>query len=478
MTQILPPHNAEAEEAVLGSVLIDSEAATRLRDALRPEDFYIHKNGWVWAAVQKIVRAGYTPDLLTVGHEMETQGRLADVGGSTWLAQLTMTPLSALNVDGYISIVKQNARRRALIQASSDIAKVAWDQAEDIGEVQAKALASISTALQGGLGGGPYPAGAVVSDVVKRLEAIYRGEISGLGLTTGFRDLDKACWGMFPGDLIYVAARPRIGKSVMLGNIADYVARVARKHVMVFSVEMPRDTWMARNLAAVSGVDFERVRLGTLKEEDWGAIYDAAGKLGMGGLSEWSVGAIREALRAGTRYWIDDMPSTTDMDIMTKARQLRAEVGELGLIVVDYVQMVRSAARMPSRYQEVGVVSNNLKRLARELGVPVVAACMVGRGVEDSADKRPGLADLRESGNLEADADQVWLIHRDEVYDPDGSKGSVDRAGHKCDTRLGIAEVEIGKNRNGPMGLCELQFDKRRQRFADLAVRVDREQQY
>jgi len=295
--------------------------------------------------------------------------------------------------------------------------------------------------LPGTLRGSPRRSQVVLDELLARIERIMRGEESAAGLPTGLADLDKVTWGMFPGDLIYVAARPRIGKSALLGTIADNVTRRLRRRALVFSLEMPAETWISRTLAGAADVDFERVRLGTLSDADLARVTVSAGAMGDAGL------------------WIDDTPGQTDGDIRTKSRRLHDEVG-LDVVLVDYVQMVRASVKQASRHLDVGWVSGQLKNMARELRVPVVAACMVGRTVEASADKMPGLADLRESGSLEADADQVWFINRPEVYD--------------ATEKPGIAEIKVDKNRNGPTGRCDLQFDKVRQRYQDLARRERR----
>ena len=437
MNNTLPPHNEDAERAFLGSALTNGDVPGRWRDGLEPGEFYVIKHGWIWDAVRRLAATKDAVDLLTVASQLQARNLLEETGGEAYLAQLSADVPSYLdeNADSYAHIIKAFALRRRMLQALSEAAKVIYDTSIEIDQVIGKVTGAIAEATVGGLRTKPRLMGAVVSERIKRLEAIERGELSGKGLSTGLTDLDTLTYGLFPGDSVLIAARPRMGKSGLLQCVADNVSRFKHLHVLIFSLEMLDETWTDRLLASVSQVDAQKIRLGGLTTEEWQRVYDAEQKL-------------------QTQCWIDSSAGQTDAEIRTKARQLHAEV-RLDLIVVDYIQKVKSAARAASRYQEVGNVSTSMKDMALELRVPVISAAMVGRGVEMQADKRPSLADLRESGNLEADADQVWMIHRDEIYNPNSEM-------------KGVAEIIVDKNRNGPMGTVHVGYDPVRQSFYNI----------
>ena len=438
---LLPPHNADIEEAFCGAAMTNGDVAQRWQEVLEPAEFYVTKVGWVWDAIRALSQRREAVDLLTVAQVLQARGQLDEAGGEAYLAQISMAAPSYMdeNADSYARLIKAYAMRRRLLRAMSEAARIVFDASVEIDQVIGRVTGLIGQATIGTLKGAPVAMVTVVQERVHRLEQIASGEVMAAGLSTGLKNLDTLTYGLFPGDSVLIAARPRVGKSGLLACIADNVSRNAKLRVVIFSLEMPKETWADRLIAAVARVDFQKVRLGGLNGDEWERVYKAAAWL-------------------DTRCWIDDTAGQTDAEIRTKARQLHAEHG-LDLVVVDYVQMVRSAVKGGSRYQEIGFVSRSMKEMAKELKVPVVCAAMVGRGVEQRDDKRPELSDLRESGDLEADADQVWMIYREELYDTQTMN-------------KGVAEIHVAKNRNGPVGHVDVGYDPVRQTFYNIVKEV------
>lgn len=439
MADILPPHSAEAEEAVLGSLLVDPLSTALVAPMLRAEDFYLVKNRWVYEAV---LGQGTSADVLTVADALGKQGLLEDAGGDVYLAQLSAAMPTALNVEAYARIVAELAQRRRMINAAGQIAKLGYDQSIPLTEAQGQAWHALMAVNAGGMGQRARRMGAVAQDVWSWLERVSRGEVVAQGIRTGWKDLDAITGGLARTEVSVLASRPSMGKSTLMVNLCDHAAMVEGLKVAVFSLEMNDRTWASRSMAGLADVDFERVRWGKLRDEDWDPLARAAQKM------------------AGADIWIDDEARLGVSDISMRAKRLHQEHG-IDMVVVDYLQMVRwKGTRQESRDRELGQVMDELKALAKDINAHVMVACMVGRGVEQRADKRPTLADLRESGNIEAFADVALGLYRDEFYNPD--------------TNLkGLAEIICMKNRNGPVGNCYLSWDKARQRYGTRAVMVE-----
>lgn len=377
------PHDVEAEEAVLGSLLIDPDALYRVASFLRPEDFYIKKNGWIYEAILALHERREPVDFVTLRNELEARGLLEEVGGVAYLARLIDTVPTAIHVEAYGRIVEEAAIRRRLISAASDIAQLAYQEEQEIGEVLDRAEQSLFAISQRRITRDLVPIREVVWPFYDRIEYLYTHQGEPLGVPTGFIDLDKLLGGLQKSDLIIVAARPSVGKTSLCLSVARNAARMG-KHVAIFSLEMSAEQVVQRLVSAETGIDAQRLRLGQLREEEWPLLVQATGVL-----SELPV-------------FIDDTPAISALQLRTKARRIHAEYG-LDLIVVDYLQLMTSDVRVENRVQEVSYISRMLKSLARELDVPVLAVSQLSRAVEQRADKRPVLADLRESGCLTGD---------------------------------------------------------------------------
>ena len=377
------PHDVEAEEAVLGSLLIDPDALYRVASFLRPEDFYIQKNGWIYEAILALHERREPVDFVTLRNELEARGILEEVGGAAYLARLIDTVPTAIHVEAYGRIVEEAAIRRRLISAASDIAQLAYQEGQEIGEVLDRAEQSLFAISQRRVTRDLVPIQEVVRPFYDRIEYLYTHQGEPLGVPTGFIDLDKLLGGLQKSDLIIVAARPGVGKTSLCLSIARNAARLG-KHVAIFSLEMSAEQVVQRLVSAETGIDAQRLRLGQLREEEWPLLVQATGVL-----SELPI-------------FIDDTPAISALQLRTKARRIHAEYG-LDLIVVDYLQLMTSDVRVENRVQEVSYISRMLKSLARELDVPVLAVSQLSRAVEQRTDKRPVLADLRESGCLTGD---------------------------------------------------------------------------
>lgn len=430
MADVLPPHSAEAEEAVLGSLLIDPLSIGRVRAGLGPSDFYIVRNGWVFEA---ICAAGENADVLTVADELGKHGRLEEAGGEVFLAQLTAIP-TALNVDGYAAIVKEYAIRRRWIHTAGAIAKLGYDRSVPIEAAQARMMEAAMGALMPGAGRQAIGIREAIAKEFDWLQAMARGEIKVGELSTGFEDLDRLLSGMNREDLVVVGARPGMGKSALLGNMLARGAKRGQKGLF-FSIEMSEKQLARRHIASEGDIDHGKLRTAKLDEGEWAAVAKLAG--------------------TDVPLWIDDSPEIGVMEIRARAAQVKAQHG-LDVIGVDYLQRVTTkTGNADKRYLELGDVARGLKQLARDLGVLVITLAQVGRAVETRMDKRPFMSDLEESGKIEQHADGVWFLYRDEYYNADTD-------------RPGIAEVIVRKNRNGPTGVVDLGWDKSRQRYGEV----------
>lgn len=432
------PHSVEAEEAVLGSLLIDPEAVFQVATFLRPDDYYIQKHAWIYEAILALHERREPVDFLTLCDELERRELLEEVGGAAYITHLINAVPSAIHVEAYGHIVEQAAIRRRLIAAASQIAQLAYQEAENIDETVDKAEQALFSVSERRITRDLTPIREVVSAYSDRVEYLFAHQDEPLGVPTGFIDLDRLLGGLQRSDLIFVAARPSVGKTSLCLSIARNAARHG-KHVAIFSLEMSAEQVVQRLVAAETGIDSQRLRLGKLNTQEWELFHQATGRL------------------AGLPIFIDDTPSISALQLRTKARRLDSEHG-IDLILIDYLQLMTGDVRTDNRVQEVSYISRSLKGLARELNVPVVSASQLSRAVEQRTDKRPMLADLRESGSLEQDADVVMFIYRDELYHPETE-------------RQHIAEIIVAKHRNGPTGMVELFFRNRLAQFLDAETR-------
>jgi replicative DNA helicase len=440
MADLLPPHSQEAEEAVLGSLMIDPEAILRVASFLLPQHFYIVKHAWIYEAMLRLQNRRDPIDLLTVSSELQAVGKLDELGGEGYIAQLTNTVPTALNVEAYAHGVEQNAVRRKMISAASDIARLAYDQTLDIQNVIEKSEAAVFNVSEAHGESGMVPMRKAVSDFFERIEYLHEHKDEPLGIPTGFNDLDRLTGGLQKGDLVIVAARPGVGKTSLMLGLGQHAAMKHRQRVAIFSLEMSNEQLVQRFAASETGIDSQRLRRGDLRDDEWGALTRVSMQM------------------ADLPMFLDDTPSLTPLDLRVKSRRIYQEYG-LDLIIVDYLQLMQgdsSSGRETNRVQEISYISRSLKQIARELKVPLIAGSQLSRLVEQRSDKRPILSDLRESGSIEQDSDIVMFIYRDELYNPDTEFKNV-------------AEISVAKNRNGPTGKANLFFDSKLTTFKNLA---------
>ena len=435
----LPPQSIEAEEAVLGSILIDPDAIIRVAAMLKPEDFYREKHGWVYETALILHERREPIDFLTVCDELERRGQLAEVGGATFITTLINVVPTSIHVEHYARIVERTATRRRLIEAAGQIAALAYQEAEDVDEVVDRAEQVLFGVSERRISRELVPIKQVLSEYYDRIEYLtrHRGEM--IGIPTGFTDIDKLLGGLQRSDLVILAARPSAGKTSLALSFAHNSAKKWGQRVAFFSLEMSDEQVVQRLIAAETGINAQRLRRGDIEQDEWGRFMKATSDL------------------AETHIYIDDTPSISALELRTKARRLHAEIG-VDLIVVDYLQLMRGDFRAENRVQEIASISRALKALARELNVPVLAISQLSRGVESRTDKRPILSDLRESGALEQDADVVIFIYRDEMYNENTE-------------RPNIADIMVAKHRNGPTGSVSLYFRKELAQFLEAEVR-------
>ena len=432
------PHNRESEEAVLGSVLINPEAYFDLAEFLDADDFYIHRHRWIWEAFKRLVEKRSPIDFLTVTNELEHQDQLAEVGGAAYLTTLMNNVPSALHAESYGHIIEETAVRRRMLDAANRIAKLAYDEETGLEAVMDDAEKAVFGVSEKRMTRDLAPINEVLSDFYDHISDLAARPDDIHGVPTGFIDLDRLLTGLQPSDLIIVAGRPGMGKTGFALSLAKNAAQTHKKHVAIFSLEMGNDQLVQRLLAQQTGIDSQRLRTGKLQDDEWALLTHAIETLG------------------DTRIFLDDTPGITPLQLRTKCRRLHLEFG-LDLIIIDYLQLMSGDTRNDNRVQEVSYISRQLKILAREINVPVLAAAQLSRAVEQRADKKPVLSDLRESGSLEQDADIVMFIYRPEVYEEDPAKQN-------------IAEVIVSKHRNGPVGNVQLIFRKNLAKFENATT--------
>jgi replicative DNA helicase len=441
MIDRLPPQSLEAEQSVLGAILIDKDAVVEVAEFLRPADFYRQANGQIYSAILELFERREPVDIVTVSETLERSEQLESIGGRAYLSSLTNSTPTAVHAVQYARIVERKAVLRNLIGAAGRIAGIGYEDPAEVQEAIDRAEAELFAVSQKRLESGFSKLDSLLHQAYDRLDYLHahRGEIN--GVRSGFTDLDALTTGLQKSDLIVLAARPSVGKTSFALNIAEYAAVREKKSVGVFSLEMSKEQLVLRLLSSVANIDSQRLRSGFLEELDFARIAPA-----MNALSEAPI-------------YIDDTPSISTMELRTKARRLQAEAG-LDLVIVDYLQLMRAAttSRDANRVQEVSEISRGLKALARELSVPVIAVSQLSRQPEMRESKEPRLSDLRESGAIEQDADLVLFLYREK-----------DKPGEEQDADGEIINLKLAKHRNGPTGDIQLWFKKRQTRFVSYA---------
>ncbi len=433
----VPPQNLDAEMSLLGAVLIDEETLADISGHVNPPDFYDRRHGIIFAAMMQLYKDHKPVDLLTLTEELKRKNELDDIGGSAYLTDLTNYVPTAAHAEAYAELVAQKAVRRRLIKASADISELGFDEETTTQELLEKAEAELFSVSDQSLKQDLVSLESILNDSFDRLEELSHNKGQLRGVRTGYRDLDNMTAGLQRSDLIILAARPAMGKTTLVTNLAFNVATIAKQPVLFFSLEMSKEQLVDRMLADASGVNSWNIRTGNLTSDEFSKLSDA-----MGELSEAPI-------------YIDDTPGLSVLEMRTKARRAMHE-HPLGLIIVDYLQLMQAAGRSDgNRVQEVSEISRGLKLIARELNVPVIALSQLSRSVESRSPQIPQLSDLRESGSIEQDADIVMFIYREAYYNPDTDKGN-------------ITDLIIAKHRNGPTGSVELFFHPERLRFMSL----------
>ena len=432
----VPPHNIEAEQSVLGAIIMDHEAIAVASEMIRSTDFYRPDHQEIYASIMDLYTSGSPVDLITIQNRLSERGVLDQIGGIGYLAELaTIVPTSA-HIKQYAKIVEEKAILRRLIKASQEIAAKGYAGEEKIDDVMGFAEKQVFDILQNRHTEDFSPISEILVTAIDKIEDAHTNKGGVTGVSTGFIDLDYKTAGMQPSDLILVAARPSMGKTAFSLNVIQSAAIKHKKKVAVFSLEMSKDQLVNRMLCAEAMVDAQKVRTGNLDPQDWDRIAKAV------------------PIITAADIYIDDTPGISVMEMRAKCRRLKLEKG-LDLIMIDYLQLMSGNGKTDSRQQEISEISRSLKALAREMSAPVIALSQLSRACEARADHRPMLSDLRESGAIEQDADVVMFLYRDEYYHPDSEK-------------KGIGEIIIAKQRNGPTGTVELVWLGQYTKFANM----------
>ncbi|VAW43089.1 Replicative DNA helicase (DnaB) [hydrothermal vent metagenome] len=433
----LPPHSLEAEEAVLGSLLIDPDALYELSNFLRPDAFYRTANRWIYEAILNLSEQREPLDFVTLTEELRRQEKLEEVGGEAYVIGLINAVPTAINARNYGKLVEAAALRRKLIGAASSIANLAYDEAEDINVVIDRSESTLFSISEQRTTRDLVPVKQIASEYWDRIQRLMEQGDDIIGVPTGFTDLDHLLGGLNRSDLLIFASRPGMGKTSFQNAVALTAAMRYGKRIAIFNLEMSGEQLVQRMIAAETRIDSQRLRRGQIHEGELKKLNEAIGRLSQ------------------TRIFIDDTPSITTNQLRTKCRRLYAEHG-LDLIMIDYLQLMSGEYASNNRVMEISEISRGLKGLARELDVPVLAAAQLSRAVEQRQDKHPQLSDLRDSGSIEQDADIVMFLYRDEYYNPDTTE------------RPNIAEITIAKHRNGPTGVVELYWHGKLATFRNL----------
>ena len=436
-----PPQSIEAEQSVLGGLMLENQRWDDVAEIVSEQDFSSRPHRSIFSAMRSLVANQFPIDLITLAEHIENEGegKLDSLGGFAYLAELSKNTPSAANIIAYAQIVRERAVIREMIKVANEITEAGYnpegrtsDELLDLAESRIFQIAE----QRGNKSGGPENISSILDRTVTKIEALFQRPHDGVtGVDTGYVDVNKKTAGLQPSDLIIIAARPSMGKTTFAMNICENVSLTNDKPVMIFSLEMPTEQLMMRSLASLSRVNQTSIRTGQLDDEDWARL---SGTMGL--------------LLEKKNIYIDDSSGLTPMDVRSRARRLSREHGGLSLIMIDYLQLMRVPSLSDNRTLEIAEISRSLKALAKELNVPVIALSQLNRSLEQRADKRPVNSDLRESGSIEQDADLIMFIYRGEVY-------------HENSDMKGIAEIIIGKQRNGPIGTVRLTFNGQWSRF-------------
>lgn len=440
-----PPHNIEAEQAVLGAIFLEPESLVTAAETLTPEDFYRSAHQKIFSAMLKLNDAGHAVDVVTVTEQLQATNQLENVGGVSYLLELAKAVPTAANIDYYANIVEEKALLRRLIRTATNIAQEGFTREDEVEGLLSDAEKRILEVSNRKNAGSFQNIKDVLVRAYENIEMLHyrKGEIT--GIPTGFIELDRMTAGFQKNDLIIVAARPSVGKTAFALNIAQNVATKTDENVAIFSLEMGAEQLVMRMLSSEGNINAQNLRTGSLTDEDWEKLTLAMGSLSNAGI------------------FIDDTPGIRVAEMRSKCRRLKQEHG-LGMIVIDYLQLIQgNSRRAENRQQEVSEISRSLKALARELEVPVIALSQLSRSVEQRQDKRPMMSDIRESGSIEQDADIVAFLYRDDYYDKETENKN-------------IIEIIIAKQRNGPVGTVQLAFAKEFSKFVNLETRYDESQ--
>ncbi|HVC31184.1 MAG TPA: replicative DNA helicase [Steroidobacteraceae bacterium] len=437
-----PPHSFEAEQAVLGGLLLDTSAWDQVADAINEQDFYRPDHRLIFEAIAALAGAGKPCDVVTISEQLERTAKLEEVGGLAYLSSLARDTPTAANVRAYADIVRERSLLRQLIKAGTDIASAVFNNdGETARDLVDRAEQKVFEIAEKGARGrqGVVAVRSLLPQIIDQIDEWHANPDQLRGLPTGFTDFDKITGGLRPGDLVIVAGRPSMGKTTLAVNMAEYAAvhRGTKASVAIFSMEMPSEQVITRMLASLGGVPLGSLRSGRISDEDWVRITSATSQL------------------SEAKIFVDETPALTPTELRARARRVKREHG-LDLVLVDYLQLMTVPGTKENRATEIGEISRGLKVLAKELAVPVIALSQLNRAVEQRENKKPVMSDLRESGSIEQDADMILLIYREEVYD-------------KNTTRKGIAEIDLVKHRNGEIGTFVLTFQGQFTRFANYA---------
>lgn len=433
----VPPHDVEAEQAVIGSMLTDKDSVISAVETLKDEDFYREDNKVIYGAIMNLYNRGEPVDIITLKDELVSLGKFEAVGGLEYLAELPEKVPTTANVDKYIKIVEEKSMLRTLIKTANELIVLGYDQTQEVEDIMDVAEKKIFNVMQRKNQKGYSSMKDILVESFTQLEELYNRKQHITGVPTGFADLDYKTAGLHNSDLILVAARPAMGKSAFALNIASYAAVKANVPVAIFSLEMSKEQMGNRILCSEAMVDSNKVRTGKIEDEDWAKLAMASGEL------------------SESQIFIDDTPGISIMEIRAKCRKMKLEKN-IGLVVIDYLQLVQGSSKKGgSREQEISEISRSLKILAKEINVPVIALSQLSRAPEQRLDHRPMLSDLRESGAIEQDADIVMFLYRDDYYNEDSEKKN-------------IAEVIIAKHRAGSTGTVELLWLGNYTKFANI----------
>ena len=435
----VPPHSHEAEQAVLGGIMLDNQAWDLASERLNTYDFYTAEHRLIFNAIEMLAEQNKPFDVLTLAEHLKIHNNLPAAGGETYLFELAKNTPSTSNVSAYADIVRERSVLRQLLAAANKIASTAFNQeGRSVAELLDEAEQEVfNIADHGARESGAISIQDLLAKAVDRIDLLFKTKNAITGISTGYTDLDRKTSGLQASDLVIIAGRPSMGKTALAMNMVEHAALKSGLPVLVFSMEMPGEALAMRMIASLSRINQQSLRTGQLNDDDWARIPS-------------SVAMLSEA-----KLFIDDTPALSPSEVRARARRVAREHGQLGLIVVDYLQLMQVPGHTENRVNEVSQISRSLKALAKELNVPVVALSQLSRSLEQRSDRRPIMSDLRESGAIEQDADLIMFIYRDEVYHPDSAE-------------KGTAEIIIGKQRNGPIGMVRLTFLGEYTKFEDF----------